>query len=282
MKLSFFTQIMTVLVVAGSMTCHYQPSERRIEELETFTIGSDSLGRIKGTPIQVQTEPYYQNPQILNQDSLAFILLKNAILEEDLQVDSSNYYFRIFKNPTTSSLFAIIVMFEPDATFFFTKKKDKWQKVNKLTTPDFMRVSPIWSEFGDYNFDGYQDIALHRTTSNGWASLYYNVFLFRPKIGDYEFKKDLSNLGCPVILKEAKRIKARHASCGGGCFEIEEYRWNADTLQLAKLLEKRMLSDTLITSYFSETGILTKIEKRGISKEEKDKILNYCSTDKKH
>lgn len=177
-------------------------------------------------------------------------------------------------------MFAAIATFEPEQVKFYKKLNDRWINI-MIFEIDLVRAFEIFSRLEDFNFDGYQDIALHYSTSNGCASEYFQLFTYDPGSNNFKYIKEFSELGYPVVLPNEKIIKSRHASCGCDCFMISEHKWTGDSMILYKTIVKDNHHDTLIASFYNYAGILVKEEKKIISFQEAEKLLNYYPIRKK-
>lgn len=207
-------------------------------------------------------------------ENLALEAMKTLKQETNFEKDTYPYYLRIFTITGINEVFAATATFEPEKVSFYKKRNDDWHKIIAFEV-DLIRAYEVFSRMEDFNFDGYNDIALHYSTSNGCASEYFQLFLYEPSSNNFKYIKQFSELGCPIALYGEKVIKSRHASCGCGCFVVNVHKWNGNTLELVKDIVKDNHHDTLITSFYNSFGKTIKQEKKIINFEDAQKILDY-------
>lgn len=209
-----------------------------------------------------------------NGEIVSLKALKDLNEVSEFERDTYPYYLRMFTISNVKEVFAATATFNPEKVTFYRKQNGNWNKIIYHEV-DLIRAYEIFSRIEDFNFDGYQDIALHYSTSNGCASEYFQLFIYNPHSNSFKYIKAFSDLGCPIALYKEKVIRSRHASCGCGCFIINEHKWNGNTLKLVKDIVKDNHHDTLVTSFYNNLGKIIKEEKKVINFEDAQKMLDY-------
>jgi tetratricopeptide (TPR) repeat protein len=105
------------------------------------------------------------------------------------------------------------------------------------------RAHPAMLVMDDFNFDGYQDLAVS-CARDAAGNEEMVIWLFIPESNSFVFSKTLSALPNPVPLAMKKRIFSRFDSGDGGrTFREGEYAWNGGDLVLVREEQRQRTAD---------------------------------------
>ena len=109
--------------------------------------------------------------------------------------------------------------------------------------------------FMDFNFDGFEDLAVMRFLPAG-ANVPYQVYLFDPKRGKFLGHEALSAITAPEVLADTKEIVSRWQD-GAARSGRDLYRWTNGVLTLQERIEEmRSASDCQAKTYQNQGGNL--------------------------
>lgn len=129
------------------------------------------------------------------------------------------YTFRLIINPDTSALGAVNAVSRIEVG-----RADKPKVVQIIRR--FEECEPFQPDFfscEDLNFDGYKDILLEYSDGSGGGS--YNVWLFNPKTGRFDYNKEISQLTDPTP-DSASRTLTSYYEDGACCGTVSKYRFH--------------------------------------------------------
>lgn len=220
-----------------------------------------------------------------NLDSLFIPELNKYKQKMNLVVENDNFWLKIFRHPQSKQVYAVIydaLNEDKERLGFYRRENREWKSLG--TSMNIPRFYPESSFLADFNFDGYADIALHVTSSNGCSSEYIRLYLFDPDHHSFNYCQAFTNSikGSPIPLNNYKIIRSRVASCGCGCYSIYEHQWIGNQLRLVRELTKGFTSDTLQMVNYSPTGQVEKKSYRLVTKDESDYVYNYREYRKKN